>query len=253
MYKKPTFTGGYIRWNFLPPKRKINFISTLLHRPLAICYQFTLPAEPARIRSIFWNSGYPDHVDNTVLINKCPVFLQLSGLGYASWKFELRSRQLFVKRCFFAIRSRVVYATRQILSATNKEVLSASHHSNVIYQFLCHCDSRYVDSTCKWLQQSIKQDVPKSILYKHIPHDRRYLSHSSQSNMSPPETLCSTIGQHLLQNLSRAIGYHKRKFSIFTHGRTAFHLSTLAATYIIASKPDLCKQKKFVYSLKLSH
>ena len=36
-------------------------------------------------------------------------------------------------------------------------------------------------------------------------------------------------------------------------GRTSFHLSTLEATYIKTSKPNLCKQKEFVYSLKITH
>ena len=47
--------------------------------------------------------------------------------------------------------------------------------------------------------------------------------------------------------------YSDDKFSILAHGRTAFHLLTLEATYIKTSKPNLCKQKEFVYSLKISH
>ena len=38
IYRKPTFTGPYIRWNsFCPMKRKTNLISTLVHRALVIC------------------------------------------------------------------------------------------------------------------------------------------------------------------------------------------------------------------------
>ena len=50
-----------------------------------------------------------------------------------------------------------------------------------------------------------------------------------------------------------AQNYSDDKFSILAHGRTAFHLLTLEATYIKTSKPSLCKQKEFVYSLKISH
>ena len=35
--------------------------------------------------------------------------------------------------------------------------------------------------------------------------------------------------------------------------RTSFHLSTLKATYVKTSKPSLCKQKEFVYGLKIKH
>ena len=34
---------------------------------------------------------------------------------------------------------------------------------------------------------------------------------------------------------------------------TTFYLSTLEATYIKTSKPDLCKQKEFLYGLKIAH
>ena len=63
----------------------------------------------------------------------------------------------------------------------------------------------------------------------------------------------SAIGQHLLHNQLCAQNYSDDKFSILAHGRTAFHLLTLEATYIKTSKPNLCKQKEFVYSLKISH
>ena len=43
IYRKPTFTGQYIRWNsFCPMKRKTNLISTLVHRALVICSKSTL-------------------------------------------------------------------------------------------------------------------------------------------------------------------------------------------------------------------
>ena len=47
--------------------------------------------------------------------------------------------------------------------------------------------------------------------------------------------------------------YNDNKFSILARGRTSFHLSTLEATYIKTSKPNLCKQKEFVFGLKFTH
>ena len=41
--------------------------------------------------------------------------------------------------------------------------LPALQKSNVIYQFSCHCNSRYVGRTSQMLQDRIKQHVPKSI------------------------------------------------------------------------------------------
>ena len=46
-----------------------------------------------------------------------------------------------VKCCYFAVEPCIVYTTRQLLPAAKKDVLPAFHQSNIVYQFLCHCDS----------------------------------------------------------------------------------------------------------------
>ena len=44
IYRKPTFTGQYLRWNsFSPRKRKTNLILRLTHWALAICFPERLP------------------------------------------------------------------------------------------------------------------------------------------------------------------------------------------------------------------
>ena len=133
-------------------------------------------------------------------------------------------------------------------------VLPASHKSNIVYQYLCHCDSRYVGRTSQRLQQRITQHVPKSVQGVHTFQDRTSLARSCKPIKSlNTEISSSAIGQHLLHNQLCAQNYSDDKFSILAHGRTAFHLLTLEATYIKTSKPNLCKQKEFVYSLKISH
>ena len=42
-------------------------------------------------------------------------------------------------------------------------------------------------------------------------------------------------------------------FSILAKGRSPFHLSALEATFIKTSNPILCRQKEFVYNLKILH
>ena len=75
----------------------------------------------------------------------------------------------------------------------------------------------------------------------------------SNSRKSPIVENLSAIGQHLLQNRICAREYNDNKFSILSRGRTSFHLSTLEATYIKTSKPNLCKRKEFVCGLKITH
>jgi len=64
------------------------------------------------------------------------------------------------KRCFFSFEPRVVFTTRQLLPATKNDVLPSHHQNNVIYQFLCHCDSRYIGRSSQRLEERIKQHIP---------------------------------------------------------------------------------------------
>ena len=151
IYRKLAFTGQYIRWNsFCPMKRKANLISTLVHRALVICSKSTLQKELFNIRSILINNGYPEAIMNTVMskkINqfrrstqlgqkKCPVYLHLHWLGNVSMRYEMQIKTA-VKRCYFAVKPCIVYTTRQLLPEAKKNVLPASHRSNIVYQFLC--------------------------------------------------------------------------------------------------------------------
>ncbi|MEC8568784.1 MAG: hypothetical protein VXY56_10990, partial [Pseudomonadota bacterium] len=61
----------------------------------------------------------------------------------------------------------------------------------------------------------------------------------------------SSIGQHLLANPTCRINYSDDRFKILGHGRSACHLKALEALHITNKKPNLCAQKKFVYSLLL--
>ena len=247
IYRKPTFTGQYIRWNsFCPMKRKTNLISTLVHRAQVICLKSTLQNELSNIRSILINNVHPEAVINAVIIKKinqfhrpkqlgpkkCPVYLHLPWLGNVSMRYEMQIKTA-VKRCCFAVEPCIVYTTRQLLSVAKKDVLPAFHQSNIVYQFLCHCDSRYVGRTSQRLQQRIKQHVPKIILQEHISQDRSTSPRSCKPITSfKVETSFSAIGQHLLQNPTCAREYNDNKFSILARRRTSFHLSTLETKFM---------------------
>ena len=140
-----------------------------------------------------------------------------------------------VKRCFFAVEPCIVYTTRQLLRAAKKDVILALYQSNIVYQFLCHCDSWYMGCTSQRPQLRIKQHVPKTILQEHISQDRSTLTH-----------FCKPIRSFEAET---SAGEYNNKFSILARGRTFFDLSTFEATYIKTSKPNLCKQKEFVYGL----
>ena len=113
-------------------------------------------------------------------------------------------------------------------------------------------DSRYVGRTSQRLEERIKQHVPKSITNPHTSANRQSLSRSCKNNIRPQQFHESAIGQHLLDNAQCALHYSNEKFSILARGRSSFHLSALEATFIKSLNPFLCKQKEFVYSLKIS-
>ena len=88
IYRKPTFTGQYIRWNsFCPMKRKTNLISTLVHRALVICSKSTLQNELSNIRSILINNGYPEAIINTVMTKKMNQFRRPTQFGRRNAQF----------------------------------------------------------------------------------------------------------------------------------------------------------------------
>ena len=59
VYRKPTFTGQYLRWeSFSPHKRKISLISAMVHRALMICTKRRLDGEIERIKKILLDNGY---------------------------------------------------------------------------------------------------------------------------------------------------------------------------------------------------
>ena len=72
MYRKPTFTGQYLRWNsFSLQKQKINLIGTLVHRAFfMICSKRKLDPEVGKIRSILLENGYPEHAINLAFKRK---------------------------------------------------------------------------------------------------------------------------------------------------------------------------------------
>ena len=117
-----------------------------------------------------------------------------------------------VKRCFFSVEPRVIFNTRQLFPAIKKDVLPSHHHSNVIYQFLCHCDSRYVGLTSQRLEERIKQHVPRSITNPRASANRQSLSRSCKNNTRPQQFHESAIGQHLLDNAQCALHYSNKNF-----------------------------------------
>ena len=103
------------------------------------------------------------------VVKKCPVYLYLPWLGTPLVRLENKIKDS-VEKCFFAVKQRVIFTSCPFLSAIKKDVLPALLLSNVVYNFLCHCDNRYVGHTSQRLQDKIRQRVPKFIKTSLIPN-----------------------------------------------------------------------------------
>ena len=104
-----------------------------------------------------------------------------------------------------------------VIQNDTKHVLPALQKSNKIYQFSCHCDSRYVGSTSERLQDRLKQQVHKSIC--SCSSSRKCLLPDRQGKSSIQTYIQSlvsdsAIGLQLQQNPICAQHYDDSSFSI---------------------------------------
>ena len=112
--------------------------------------------------------------------------------------------------------------------------------------------SRYVGRTSQRVQDRIKQQVPQW-LRQQLTRPRRSQPHRSCKRTDTKPNCDSAIGQHLVDNDQCALNYDNKRFSILATARSSFHLNLLDldAVYIKTQRPVLCRQKEFVYTLKL--
>ena len=149
-----------------------------------------------KIKVILQTNGYPEHVIKLFMAKtmkqyhalpkfrpeRCPVYLLLPWLGSVSTRFEKPVKSA-VKLCFSAVEPRVVYSTNELLSATNKNVLPALQKSNVIYQFSCHCDGRYVG--CTFQKVADQNQTPCPQIYPFLFFSKTHASCSSVQIVHP--------------------------------------------------------------------
>ena len=169
-----------------------------------------------------------------------------------------------MQNCYVAVSPRLTFSSQCMLLAAKKDVLPANQRSMVIYECVCHCDSRYVGRTTLRLQERIKQHVPKTIRQR-ATFNQEQVTHQSLPTRTQPNRKCkaksktqcepgsdSVIGQYLLESNQRARNYSDSRFKILTAARFQFHLSLSEAVYILRKKKtDLCRQKQFVFTRQL--
>ena len=169
---RPVYTGNPLLRckSFGPLKRKISLISTLVHRALMISTKRRLNGEIERIKKILLNNDYSKNVINAQITKKsaqfssfkrfvpqqCRVYLRVPWIGKPSTNLE-KEVITAVESCYGSVSTRLVVTSNRILPVARKDVLPTTQKRFVIYEYKCHCDSRYVGRTSQRLQDRIKQ------------------------------------------------------------------------------------------------
>ena len=261
VFRKPTFTGQYTRWDsFAPTGQKINLMKSLTYRANKICSKSTLPEELKKLKSIFISNGYPEHVvdrvvkatlERAALPEKCSnvnttateyVTIRLPWLGRVSSGFRRDINAAIVKG-FSNTQPRVVFTTNKAFSGRAKDVLPTTSKSFIIYQFTCCCKQTYVGRTSQCLSARIEQHIPRKLL-------------NCRKGDIPIDKADSAVTRHLKES-QQCRGFfdvNRRNdgFRILAHARHDLHLEVLEALFIRKLSPTMCAQKKHVRALQLS-
>ena len=155
-----------------------------------------------------------------------------------------------MESCYGSLSTRLVFTFKRKLPVAHKDVLFTIQKSFVIYEYKCHCDSRYVGRTSQRLQDRIKQLVLQW-LRQQLTCPRRSQPHRSCKRTDHKPGCDSANGQHLLDNDECALNFDNKRFFVLATARSSFQLNLLQAAYINTRCPVLCRQKEFVYTLKL--
>ena len=211
VYRKPSFTGQYLRWeSFSLLERKISLVSTLVHQALMICLKRRLNGKIELIKKILLDNGYPKNVINTQITKKiaqfftlkrfgpekCPVYLRVPWIGKPSTNLE-KEFKIAVESCYGSFSTRLVFTSKRMLPVARKDVPPITQKTFVIHEYKCHCDSRYVGGTSQRLQDRIKQHVPQC-LRQQLTRPRRSQPHRSCKRNDTKPDCDSAIGHHLL-------------------------------------------------------
>jgi hypothetical protein len=238
IYRKPTFSGLYLKWNsYVPKKFKTNLVTCLLHRAWRICSDMDLFQEEVHfIKNILSVNGYPSAFLGRIINNftanklsqeqkpvtygpKCKdVYLSLPFKGDQSETLKRQLHRLFAKLAPWIKLNIIFTASNKLYRLCKlKSKIPIPKQSNVIYKVCCNnCSEFYIGKTNRRLETRIKEhkkDV-NSALNEHsilTDHDINYMEaqilakDNNKYRLSIKETL--KIHEHFaFSSLNRNVG-----------------------------------------------
>ena len=203
-----------------------------------ICTKSKLKKEIKQVKNILLDNGYPELIIDSSISKKiaqffmpkrfgpekCPIYLRVPWIGKASISLD-KNVKMAVESCYGSVTTRVVFTSKRTLPVARKDVLPITLKSSVIYEYSCHCDSRYVVRTLQRLQDRIKQDVPKWLQQQAKRPTQSQHGRSCKLKRNNPD--CdSAIRQHLLDNEQCVANYNGKCLKFLLWHATRFILST---------------------------
>ena len=190
VYRKPTFSGMYLRWDsFVPKQYKRGLVFGLISRAWKICSDFDkFHHEMLFLKNVLVSNGYPStffesclnkfltrmHTFTSDVVfgpeKKC-VVLCLPYTGDMSNKIKRQLTRL-VESVAPWIQLKVVFKPVLKLSVLSrlKSPIPLLCNSHVVYKVNCKdCDQFYVGMTCRRLSQRMKEHSETSVsaLFRH--------------------------------------------------------------------------------------
>ena len=183
VYRKPTFTGLYTRWDsYCSTGQKIALVRSLAHRARKLCSAEHLQGEIEMLTGILQRNGYPSPIVERLIrqtleqdmpivrqqdkLDSQRVFVRLPWLGSAS--LALKRRIFKVTNDAIPLCAPVcVFTSKKMFHTNRKDVLSADNFSNVVYLFGCVCGHSYFGRTTQRLGERIRQHILAEMT-KHV-------------------------------------------------------------------------------------
>ena len=151
------------------------------------------------------------------------VMVRLPWIGPVRNGFHKEICDTITKACPIVV-PRGVFTTKPASSGVNKDVLLMTSRSQVVYEYHCRCDQRYVGKTTQSLMLRIQQHTPTKIVYNHSSSD-------------------SSITKHLKESRGCIPAEPASRFRMLAQDHHRSHLDILEAIYIQKLSPSLCQQK----------
>ena len=203
VYRKPTYTGLYLRWDsFVPKQYKKGLVKCLLNRAWNICSSVeNFDQEVDFIRSILAKNGYPLNFFDTITKNfiqskythdvkdpeygpeKRYIYVNLPFCGDHSQKLGRQLKRLYSKIAPWTKLILIFKPIRKLNILSNlKSQYNLLSHSSVVYKVSClDCTEFYIGMTQRILQIRLNEHIKSSTsaIYNHIHETKHNINFTS--------------------------------------------------------------------------